>query len=311
MTREMTGMRILSFSHCMVLKVVFAAALISATLAPVVRAADANGAVLESVLTTQVDGQIVIDTEGRLVDYRIESPITDGLRDPLQQRVRTWQFHPVWVGGKPVRARASMRVTLVARQEGENYKVAVDNVTFPSDAKDASTPDNMSPVRIVRKSMVPPGYPAALSRAGVQGIVLLYLRVGKDGRVEDVVAVQSSLLDVRGRESILADAVKMLESNTVKQARRWRFDVEVSDSGKTATPEDFTAAVPVHYRLFGGRKAEPGKWRTEVRGPRKEAAWLDDADNAQKIGVSDLTDNEMVPVASAFRLQTPVVGMAL
>lgn len=284
--------------------------------APVVQAAEpaATEAVVESVLTTQVDGQIVIDTEGGLVDYKIETAMTDRLRDLLQQRVRSWKFQPVLVGGKPVRAKTQMRVTLIAQRNGEDYKVDVDNVTFPGTAKDAVVPDALadaeSPVHIAKKSMTAPVYPISLAQAGIQGIVLLYLRIGADGRVQDVVAVQSSLLDVRGRESVLANAVKMLEDNTVKQARRWRFDVKVSDAAK-AGPEDFTAAVPVEYRMFGGQKAKPGMWRTEVRGPRKEAAWLADAKNAQKIGVSDLAGDEVMPIASAFKLQTPVAGMAL
>lgn len=305
-------MRILSFPLGMFLKAAFAAALASAAYVPLVQAADDT--VVESVLTTQVDGQIVIDTEGQLVDYQIETAMTDRLRDLLQQRVRTWKFQPVLVGGKPVRAKTQMRVTLVAQQKGEDYKVDVDNVTFPGAAKDAVVPDAVadaeSPVHIAKKSMTAPGYPMGLAQAGVQGIVLLYLRIGADGRVQDVVAVQSSLLDVRGRESVLADAVKMLEDNTVKQARRWRFDVKVSDAAK-AGPEHFTAAVPVAYVMFGGQKAKPGMWRTEVRGPRKEPAWLAGAKNAQKIGVSDLAGNEMVPIASAFKLQTPVAGIAL
>lgn len=266
---------------------------------------------VESVVTTQVDGQIVIDSQGGLTEYKIKTEMPAQLRQGLDKAVRQWKFEPVIVNGKPVRAQTNMRVTLAAYKEGEDYRVKVDNVTFPGDAKGAVKADVEADVQgavtISRKSMPPPGYPMQLLSVG--GVVLLYLKLTPEGKVEDAVPVQTSLLDVKGKDRLLAKAIALFEKSAVQKAKTWRFDVVMN--GGTVEPRDLTVSVPVEYLPYDSKRIKLGQWRTEVRGPRKEASWLASDAAAQKIGVSDVANGEIVPLATSFKLAEDVSGTVL
>ena len=264
---------------------------------------------VDSIKTTVVDGRITIDQHGALVDYRPETSLPASLESVLDQHIRSWKFEPVFVNGKPVVADTRMRVTLAAREDGDNYRVKVDNVTFPRDKGSAVKPDSAEAVTISGKRLHPPSYPEGLLRAGVNGVVLLYIRVAADGSVAEVMPVQTSLLNVKGRERVLAKAVSMFEQSAARTAKSWRFNVQMHTG--QSTPADMTVSVPVTYRMDGSREARPGQWRTEVRGPRREASWLKDGPASQQIGVSDIMHGEIVPIASVFKLRTDVSGAAL
>lgn len=290
------------------LLVLLAAAVCSTTAGAAERAA-APLPVMETLLTRQVDGRIVVDPQGNLVEYTVESKLTETLRAKVEGMVAKWRFHPVLVEGRPVRAQTRMRITLSAKQEGENYLLNVDNVTFPGDQEGAVKADS-EPLRatITGKSMTPPPYPSQMAAAGVEGVVLLYIRVDADGKVVDVMPVQAALLNVRGRDNLLAKAVAVFERNAVAKAKLWRFNVEVHDPN--LRPSDMTVTVPVDYKMVG-RKHNSEEWRVEVRGARKEASWLADESDMQRVGVSDVSEGRVAPLATAFKLATEVKGVAL
>jgi TonB family protein len=268
----------------------------------------------EKVLTMRVDGVLTVAPDGTVRDYRIATPMPTGLQEVLDKAVRGWTFHPVRLNGEPVAARNNMRVTLAARESGDGYAVAVDNVTFrplapPAPGETTGPADGDGTVTVTARNLRPGSYPRGLMRAGVEGAVLLYLKLEPDGRVEDVVAVQSSLYDVRGRERTLDQARKQFERNAIDAARRWSFHVETTGDA-TPTASDLTVTVPVWYSM-ATRGDDAGKWRIELRGPRQPVPWLDGVDVAQRFGVSDLGENEMATLASAFRVPEGVIGRSL
>ncbi len=265
---------------------------------------------LESVMTTKVDGTIAIDQQGQLTDFHIDTKMPEQMRGMLYKTVRTWRFHPVLVDGNPIAAQSKIRITLAARKDGEDYLVRVDNVIFPRDDKERKIGFTNDAVTITKKSMTPPSYPRGLLKAGVEGIVLLSLRIGADGQVEQVIPVQTTLIDVKGRPNVLAQALTQFERTASSAAKLWQFNVTAKTGQPTA--RDMTVMVPISYTI--NRKttdSSPGMWRTEVRGPRQQPNWLVDNVGEQRIGVSDLADGEVMPVASAFKLVTDVVGTAL
>lgn len=277
-----------------------------------------------SVLTMRIDGEIAIDPAGKVLDYRINTPMKGDLQQLLDQSVRRWTFHPVLVGDKPVAAKTRMRITLAAQAAGSGYSVLVDNVIFSARldaseraAGDKSADDGPRAVRsgddavsIAIRSVRPmPAYPKGLMRAGVEGAVLLSLKLAADGHVEEAIAVQSSLFNVRGRADVLDKARKLLEDGTVAAAKRWTFVVTATKPKPTAS--DLTAVIPVVYRMPKAVASDaPGQWQVELRSEKRIAPWLLDTP-AQNIGVSDLDKGEMLPVASAFRAPDGVVGKAL
>lgn len=272
--------------------------------------------VSNSIMTMRVDGQITIGQAGSVLDYRITTPVQPELQQLLDTAVRKWTFHPVTVDGKPAIAKNYMRVTLAAREAGRGYVVSVDNVTFRGISPESSTRQDKpsteqgESVVITAKSMRPGDYPSGMMRAGVEGAVLLYVRVSPSGDVEDVIAVQSSLYDVRGRPDVLDKARKLLEDNAISAARRWKFDVAVIKPEPTAA--DLTVSVPYWYVMSdNARRENAGQWRVELRSEKAIVPWLLDTRTAQDIGVSDLDSDDVMPLASAFRVPDGVIGKTL
>lgn len=283
----------------------------------------------ESVLTMRVDGELSIDPDGRVMDYQIGSKLDQQLKNLLQRVVPSWRFKPILVDGKAVIAKTPMRITLKAEEKAEGYQVTVDNVVFWPTTKEQHAAEEASRkahpgmsvegeepeplVWITSKSLSPPSYPSGLMRAGVEGIVLLNIRVNPDGTVAEVFAAQSSLLNVKGRSTLLDRARIMLERNASTAAKRWRFEV-AAENPASLSPEDLTVRVPVEYIMSTSGDPEDalvGKWRHEFRGPNLTAPWLPD-EKASKVGVSDLNGNEMLAGVSPFELSdNSVIGKAL
>lgn len=289
-------------------------ALLLLLLAFVVGPASASDAMLpedrlESIKTMRVDAWIAVDQQGQLTELTFVTQLPGNLREILETTVRKWRFQPTGAGGAPQSARDKMRITLAAREVGESYQVKVDNVTFRTGREAKPSSFENASARITVKSMRAPRYPAGVAIAGVQGVVLLGLQIGGDGRVGNVIAVQSSLLDVKGRVSVLGEALRQFEEAAVKRARMWRFDVVAKTERLAAA--DMTAIVPVVFVFRRNEDVLPGVWRTEVRNRPRELTWIEETSETQKIGVSDVAAGEVLSTASTIRLESDVVGTVL
>lgn len=282
----------------------------------------------EAVLTLRVDGQLSIDPQGNVVDYQISTKLEPQVEKLVRRAVPGWRFKPIHLDGKPVIAQSPMRITLSAVEMAQGYKVMVDNVVFrPNtreewEAEEANRKDRPrisvageAPkplVWITSKTLRPPSYPSEMQRAGVEGIVLLTLRLHPDGTVAEVFASQSSLLNVKGSPALLDRARLMLERSASAVAKRWTFAVSAEDM-PSLSPEDLTVRVPVEYSMGGssGPGKLAGQWRHEFRGPNQPAPWLPD-ENATRVGVSDLNGNEILAGVSPFELSDrAIIGTVL
>lgn len=283
----------------------------------------------ESVLTMRVDGEISIDPEGRVMDYRITTKLDPQVEKLVRRAVPAWRFKPILVDGKAAIATSPMRITLAAEEMAQGYRVTVDNVVFQPNTTQQYEAEQASKkahprmsvageapaplVWITSKRLQPPKYPTELQRVGVEGMVLLNLRLNPDGTVAEVFAAQSSLLNVKGGSSLLDRARTMLERNASAAAKRWTFDV-ASEGQSPLSAEALTVRVPVDYMLGSpgaGPEGLTGTWRHEFRGPNLAAPWLP-ADHASRVGVSDLNGNEMLAGVSPFELSDKsVIGKSL
>lgn len=290
----------------------------------------------ESVVTLRIDGELTIDPAGQVQGYKIRTKLDPQIQTLVAKAVPGWRFKPILVDGKPVNAKTPMRITLAATEAKGGYEVRVDNVVFTPYSKedhealraskqalaeqgktlalaDDASPQGQ-PVDIAAVKMRPPGYPNGLQMAGVEGIVLLNLRLNPDGTVADVFASQSSLLNVKGRPELLDRARVMLEKNASAAAAKWTFTVQAKNLA-ALKPSDLTVRVPVDYRLSSpGSKDDSlvGKWRHEFRGPSYPVPWLLGAEEEQAVGVSDLDSGEFLAGTSPFKLSDKsVLGSAL
>jgi hypothetical protein len=270
---------------------------------------------VESVLTMQLDGSIVIEKDGSVGSYSFDAPPSAGLAPLLDKTIQGWLFEPVLVDGALVRAESRMRISLAATQTGEDsYSVRIDNVVFPW-KQGAKRADGDSPpprVGFLSPKMPPPIYPKALERAGITGRVLLALCFNPDGSVKDAVAVQSMLFDVRGRERLLAAAIKEMEDSALSAARHWTVQLQVPE-GMAPTPSRLTATTTVNYVMDNRRDKSPvpGEWSRVSRTPKREMPWVRHEEKGrQDVGVADVKNGEMMPLISPLHLKTPL-GAAL
>lgn len=261
----------------------------------------------ESVITMRLDGELSVDAGGAVHDYTIRTEVTPGVQQFLDRVIPRWKFEPVLMDGKPVIARSPMRIVLAAEPADGNYTIRLDNVLFiPNSAEEHETDKKLRDARdgygVESMRMRPPRYPPELLYAGVGGIVLLNVRVAPDGRVEEAFAVQSSLLDVKGRAWHLEPARVLLERNAVAAARQWRFRIDAPDP-QALTPAQRTVRVPVEYAIDRpGNRELTGSWRHEYRGPNITAPWLQDAQDGMVVGVSDLASGEMLSGSPSLHL---------
>jgi outer membrane biosynthesis protein TonB len=265
-----------------------------------------------SLMTMRIDGELTIDTAGKVAAYDIATPLEPAVKQAVDRAVATWRFSPVIADDRPAQARAGMRITLAARPVEAGYAISVDNVTFRDPA---GTPEKMLAKReknasISSASMTPPSYPVGIYRSGITGQVLLYIRVSPEGKAEDVVAFQSTLFNSSGTEKSLALARKQLEEASVRAARNWRFKVHSEVPANDLTPRDLTVTVPIQYR-FDPDPDAPGEWRIEARGARAIVPWLVGEAGVRYAGVSDLDANNVQPLSDGFKFVEDPVGKAL
>lgn len=260
----------------------------------------------ESVLTMRVDGELTIGTQGEVEAYALRTELTPDIQKMLDKAIPKWAFVPIEQDGKPVRAKTPMRITLVAREIGEQkYEVKIDNVIFsPLTKEDREAAERAAGKAVARMNRLPfPRYPQELMLAGIEGSVLLRLRLNPDGSVADVFAEQSSLYNVKGSRRALDKARALLEKSATDAARKWTYSVENASAEQT---QDIDVKVPVKYSLKGPDEIERdgvGVWRYEYRGPRLDPPWPKTDDMELAVGVSDLNSGEMVSGNTPFRLR--------
>ncbi len=265
---------------------------------------------MESVFIMQVDGWIVIDPHGKVASYQRDTTVPANLVGPIDRAVRGWLFKPVLIDGAPAQAKAKMRVTLAAQKTGDTYKVRVDNVTFPSPPDEPQIMADGKPFAATIKKLKPPEYPGDLLMMGISGKVLLGLKIGLDGRVEECVALQTALLGISGGKPALLSAVaERLQQSAVEGAKKWRFTIDMEHG--TPTVDRLSATVSINYVAGAAPFSSSGKWRSETRTALVDMPWLPSEPGAARVGVSDASDGEIAPVANAMRLLSDPNGTAL
>lgn len=241
-------------------------------------------------------GEVEVDAQGMVQHYTVDGSekLTPALRGFVDQNIQRWRFEPFLVDGKPapMRNRMGLQFVLETQSDG-NFKIALRNVSFyPADSK---TTDEVASI-----GMKAPIYPAQASKAGMEAEVYLVLRVGRDGRVADVVVEQVNLKSpAAGYEA--ERWRKVFGASAAARAREWTF--KPPSSGSEAGDEFWSVRVPVDYAFHGNEKY--GVWQPYLPGPRQPVPWLTEQD----LGSPEaLAAGGLYPVGGskgALRLSTP------
>lgn len=230
-----------------------------------------------------VTGKVTIRADGTVGEWSIDQreALPAAVVNVIDAAAPGWRFEPILLDGKPVAARATMSLRLVAEPEGDRrFRVVIRHAYFGRDAlaavgrlreRTSRAEEDEGSEWLLPLRLTPPPYPEAAARSGVQGTVYLVLLVDRKGSVRDSIAEQVNLR-VWSSMRELERLRKMLGLAAVEASRRWRF--QPPTRGEHADAEQWTVLVPVEFRLMGDQGPEYGKWQVYVPGPRTRAPWI-------------------------------------
>lgn len=266
-------------------------------------------AALESLVLMHVDGNITIEPDGRVGDVVFDTKFDDVLRSALDAKMRGWHFTPVRVAGQARRVETKFQVMLAAEEQAGGVTVRIDDTSFGDSGQAAVAravvPDGTAaPITLKRISLR--HYPINLKPAGQIGRVHLVMRIAPDGRVADVMATQSLVFDIDGRETDAAArrAMRTFEASAIADARTWTFNVPGLASARSAS--DMSVAIDVEYESRYDT-AVAGQWLPVKRGPQRVVDWLP-PDEPGGTGVGMGAAGQVAGIGSPYRLETPVAG---
>lgn len=241
-------------------------------------------------LQLDVSGEIAIDHQGAVYDYKIHTILTPEVKKIVEDSVRQWRFEPVQRDGKPVYAKSGMFLTLAALPAENGYRLRIDKVRFVGTRKAVST--------------MPPGFPIEALRMRVNAAVLVAVRVDAEGNVLEAMVAQSSMSGSRGTELRGSAVRKKFEVASVEAAKRWKFEPADLAAGD---PAETTLVLSVTFTTEGAGYLRG--WRAAGAGPSNLIPWLP-ADK-QQFDATGLKDGEALALDSPMRLKEAVEGKAL
>lgn len=244
----------------------------------------------EEALRLDVKGEIAIDKEGAVYDYKIGTILTPEIKDLVDRSVRKWKFEPVIRNGTPTYAKSDMYLTLLASRVEAGYQLRVERVRFGGSRK--------------AKRIPPPPYPTDASRAGLSAMVLVAVHIDRDGQVIDAVAAQSSLTGVKASKKAADSWLKGFNKAAVAAAKKWKFapaDLAAGDAPET------TQLVPIEF--MSGDPTPSEGWRYASSGTAYPIPWL--PAEKQAYDATGLKQGESIALDGAINLKQDVVGTAL
>ena len=245
-----------------------------------------------------VTGTIDIDTDGSVAGYALPGAkdLPGSLTGFIDRNVTRWRFEPVDLGQGAIKARASMSLRLVMKKLGDgNASVEIRGAQFGG----AEQPGEFV---AAAGRMSPPRYPPTAARHGVGGTVYLVVKIGREGRVEDVVAEQVNL-QVVASERAMQNWRDMLTDASVVAAKKWTFAPPVK--GKDVDEPYWSARVPVEFIAPGSEQHIAGQWESYVPGPRARIPWRSGDDG---VGADAVASGGVHPIGRGPRLLTKLGG---
>lgn len=155
---------------------------------------------IRSIAVGTVVFEITVSETGAVEDVR---PIREiqSLTETAAESVRKWQFKSALLGGKPTRSRTVVAVTF------NPAALPAQNVPFPP--LSATAPSYRAVLEPEPVNVVAASFPQYPSNSVTTGTVVLRVTVGKEGRVEDAVAVRD---------------IASLTASCIRSLKEWRFE---------------------------------------------------------------------------------------
>lgn len=210
-------------------------------------------------------GKIDIGSDGHVTGFQLDhaDKLPADLAAFVQRQVQAWQFRPAVENGTAVATQTPVTLRLLSQSSPDG---AGDTVRVAGASFSKYDPDDTS--RVTSSEIRSPAYPKTLAAMRAKGEVLLLLKVGRDGTVDDVVAEQVNLRVV-GKENQMRQVRNEFARASVSTARSWTF--RPPTTGKFKDAESWTVRIPVRYMM--GERTPYGTWEAYIPGPRERAPW--------------------------------------
>lgn len=247
-----------------------------------------------------VTGSILVGPGGQVEEFAIDQPeeIERGVLNLVKSNIGQWTFESPLLDGAPVAMRNKMSMRVIGNKlENGDFAFRLGGVSFSPFKVEEGT-------EVSSTRLTPPRYPAGAARAGAGATVYLAIKVGKDGKVQDVAAEQVNL-QYLANESVMAQARKVFTDASIKAAEQWKFTPPAK--GEDVDEPYWTVRVPVDY-VIGGRKAGYGEWEAYVPGPRQPIPWEGLRDMPSFSPDTMVADGSVYQTGKGLRLLTPLQG---
>ncbi len=212
-------------------------------------------------------GRIDIGSDGHVTGFQLDhaDKLPTDLAAFVQRQVQAWQFQPVVENGTAVATQTPVTLRLLSQPSPDG---ASDNVRVAGASFTEYDPEDTS--RVTSVQMRSPVYPKNMYAMRAKGEVLLLVKVGRDGTVEDVFAEQVNLRVV-GKENQMRQVRDTFARASVATARSWTF--RPPTTGKLKDAESWNVRIPVRYMMGERDLARYGTWEAYIPGPRERAPW--------------------------------------
>lgn len=241
-----------------------------ASAAPASNTQQAARQVQSSMLVT---GTIEVNTDGTVATHSIDqvAKLPKGVAGFIDKNVASWTFKPVTHEGRAAKLHNRMNLLLVARKlDGDKYLIRMQAANFLPLRQETQKGHE-----VARRQITPPSYPSRVLSDGVTGTVYLLMKIGRDGRVQDVIAEQVNLRAL-GSQSQMTRWRNGLADASVRAARNWTYTPPTQ--GAWVDEPFWMARTPVDFDYYGSTPVGYGEWSAYIPGPRQSNPWAKQAE---------------------------------
>lgn len=245
----------------------------------------------QAELSMVVTGHVDIAPDGSVSSHGIRrrDQLPDYVVAMVDEAAATWRFEPIEEDGVPVKARARMSLRLVGQaiDGGDEFAIRIANGSFGGH-------DRSDTGRVVGLRVTPPRYPDEMLRQGSEGTVYLLLKIGRNGRVQDLAVERVNLGNFAG-EREMEQRRRIFATSAERAARRWVY--RTPSTGPYVDRDSWVVRVPVVYELAraGRQSQDESVWSVYIPGPTQQVPeWgkRSGGSDAALAGVVQMVDSE-------------------
>lgn len=250
----------------------------------------------ENVLVMHVEGEIEVDSLGKVASHQLKTEVTEDIRALLAKAITRWTFKPPVLDDKPARVRSSMRVTLTAQTVESGYRVRLDEASFGEPDKNPT--QGTWVIAKMKPGVRHPG-------VEVDAIVSMQFLIAPNGDVLDAF-VQRCIIRAKASDTDNTQVCRMIERNATRAVRQWKARYEPAP-GESMPTEPASGTLPLHFRSSRTAAAAPGTWKAEWRTTKRVAPWQEQRHPA----AFGSTESGFAQQRPLLRLDEGIVGLPL